>query len=173
LQAAEKRVAMAKEQVAAAKGGYLPRADAYVNYGFNNNSPDFDTDRDNVSLGLQVEVDVFNGFATKAKVNKAGHELTAAQEMLRQQRLQIENALKSAQLKMQEALNRAEVAALAVESAEEALRLVKAEREAGVVTVTRYIEAEVARDKAHTRQISARFDALRAEAELKQATGGF
>ena len=74
---------------------------------------------------------------------------------------------------MQEALNRAEVAALAVESAEEALRLVKAEREAGVVTVTRYIEAEVARDKAHTRQISARFDALRAEAELKQATGGF
>jgi outer membrane protein len=87
--------------------------------------------------------------------------------------LQIENAVKSAQLRLQEALNRADVAAVSVQAAEEALRLVNEQRQAGVVTVTRYIEAEVARDKAHTRQISARFDALRAEAELKQATGGF
>ncbi|PPD41289.1 MAG: transporter [Methylobacter sp.] len=173
LQAAAKRVAMAEQQLAAAKGAYLPRADAYASYGFNNRSPDFDTDRDNVSVGVQVEVDVFNGFATQAKVKKAGHELTAAQEALRQQRLQIENAVKSAQLRLQEALNRADVAAVSVQAAEEALRLVNEQRQAGVVTVTRYIEAEVARDKAHTRQISARFDALRAEAELKQATGGF
>jgi outer membrane protein TolC len=74
---------------------------------------------------------------------------------------------------LQEALNRADVAAVSVEAAEEALRLVNEQRQAGVVTVTRYIEAEVARDKANTRQISARFDSLRAEAELKQATGGF
>jgi len=173
LQAAAKRVAMAEQQLAAAKGAYLPRADAYASYGFNNRSPDFDTDRDNVSVGVQVEVDVFNGFATQAKVKKAGHELTAAQEALRQQRLQIENAVKSAQLRLQEALNRADVAAVSVQAAEEALRLVNEQRQAGVVTVTRYIEAEVARDRAHTRQISARFDALRAEAELKQATGGF
>ncbi|MDP2901611.1 MAG: TolC family protein [Methylovulum sp.] len=173
LQAAEKRVAIAKQQLAAAKGAYLPRADAYVSYGSNSNNLDFDTSRDNVSAGVQVEVDVFNGFATQEKVRKAGHELTAAQEAARQGRLQIENELKSAQLKLLEALNRADVAAVSVQAAEEALRLVNEQRQAGVVTVTRYIEAEVARDKAHTRQISARFDALRAEAELKQATGGF
>ncbi len=173
LQAAAKRVAMAEQQLAAAKGAYLPRADAQVSYGFNNDVPDFDTDRDNVSVGVQVEMDVFNGFATQNKVKKAGHELTAAQEALRQQRLQVENAVKSAQLTLQEALNRADVAAVSVEAAEEALRLVNEQRQAGVVTVTRYIEAEVARDKAHTRQISAWFDALRAEAELKQATGEF
>lgn len=173
LQAAAKRVAMAGQQLAASKGAYLPRADAYASYGFNNNSPDFDTDRDNVTVGMQVEVDVFNGFATQAKVKKAEHELAAAQEALRQQRLQIENAVKSAQLQLQEALNRADVAVASVQAAEEALRLVNEQRQAGVVTVTRYIEAEVARDKAHTRQISARFDALTAEANLKQATGGF
>jgi outer membrane protein TolC len=70
-----------------------------------------------------------------------------------------------------EALNRQQVAKVAVNAAEEALRLVNEQRNAGVVTVTRYIEAEVARDKAKTRDISARYDALRAEAELKQATG--
>ena len=58
-----------------------------------------------------------------------------------------------------------------MQASEEALRLVKEQRQAGVVTVTRYIEAEVARDKAHTRHISSRYDALRAEAELKQASG--
>jgi len=171
LQAAAKRVAIARQQLAAAKGAYLPRADAYVSYGSNSQNFDFNTGRDNVSVGVQVEVDVFNGFATQEKVKKAEHELTIAQEAARQSRLQIENELKSAQLQLQEALNRAAVAAVSVEAAEEALRLVNEQRQAGVVTVTRYIEAEVARDKAHTRQISARFDALRAEAELQQATG--
>ena len=58
-----------------------------------------------------------------------------------------------------------------VKAAEEALRLVNEQRKAGVVTVTRYIEAEVARDKSYARNIAARFDALRAEAELNQAIG--
>lgn len=171
LQAAQKRVAIAEQQLAAAKGAYLPRADAYVSYGANSKDVDFSTNRDNVSIGVQVEVDVFNGFATQAKVKKAEHEVTAAQEAARQSRLQIENGLKSAQLNLQEALNRADVATVSVQAAEEALRLVNEQRQAGVVTVTRYIEAEVARDKAQTRQISARFDALRADAELKQAIG--
>jgi len=37
--------------------------------------------------------------------------------------------------------------------------------------VTRYIDAEVARDRSHARYIAARFDALRAETELNQAIG--
>ncbi|WP_052700698.1 TolC family protein [Methylocucumis oryzae] len=173
LAAAAKRVALAEQQVAAAKSAYLPRADAYVSYGFNNQSPDFDTDRDNVSVGVQVEVELFNGFATQNKVKAAERELLGAQEGLRQQRLIIENAVKSAQLRLLEALNRVDVASVAVTAADEALRLVDEQRQAGVVTVTRYLEAEVARDKAYTRQISARYDALRAEAELQLATGGF
>lgn len=171
LQAAEKRVAIAKQQLAAAKGAYLPRADAFVSYGSNNKNLDYSSNSDNVSIGVQVEVDVFNGFATQEKVKKAEHELAIAQETARQNRLQIENGLKSAQLQLQEALSRTTVAAVSVQAAEEALRLVNEQRQAGVVTVTRFIEAEVARDKAHTRQINARFDALRAEAELKQAIG--
>ncbi|PPD25122.1 MAG: transporter, partial [Methylomonas sp.] len=127
----------------------------------------------NVSVGVQVEVDLFNGFATREKVKKAEHELIAAQEAARQTRLQVESQVKTAVLKLQEALKRAAVASVSVQSAEEALRLVNEQRQAGVVTVTRYIEAEVARDKAHARQINARLDALRAEAELKQATGAW
>jgi outer membrane protein TolC len=171
LKAAEKRAAIAEQQLAAAKAAHLPRADAYVSYGSDSKDLAFSSNRDNVSAGVMVEMDIFSGFATQEKIKKAEHELTAAQEMSRQTRLRIENQLKSAQLKLQEALSRAQVASVAVQAAEEALRLVNAQRQAGVVTVTRYIEAEVARDKAHTRRINARFDALRADAELKQASG--
>jgi outer membrane protein len=171
LKAAEMRVAIAEQHLNAAKGAHLPRADAFVSYGSDSKNLAFSSNRDNVTAGVMVEVDVFSGFATQEKIHKAEHELTAAKEASRQTRLRIENQLKSAQLKLQEALSRAGVSSVAVQSAEEALRLVNEQRQAGVVTVTRYIEAEVARDKAHTRQITAQFDALRAEAELKQATG--
>ncbi|WP_415880731.1 TolC family protein [Methylomonas sp. TEB] len=171
LQAAQKRVAMAERQLDVAQAAHLPRADAFVSYGSDSKDLAFSSNRDNVTAGVMVEVDVFSGFATQERIKKAEHELTAAQEAARQTRLRIENQLKSAQVKLQDALSRAEVSAVAVKAAEEALRLVNEQRQAGVVTVTRYIEAEVARDKAHTRQITARFDALRAEAELKQATG--
>jgi len=171
LKNAEKRVAIAEQQLAAAKAAHLPRADAYVSYGSDSKDLAFSSNRDNVSAGVMVEVDVFSGFSTQEKIRKAEHELTAAQETVRQTRLRIENQLKSAQLGLQQALNRAEVSDVAVRAAEEALRLVNEQRRAGVVTVTRYLEAEVARDRARNRQIGARYDALRAEADLKQALG--
>lgn len=171
LKAADKRVAIAEKMLAAAKGAHLPRANAFVNYGADSQNLNYNSGNDNVTAGVMVEMDIFSGFSTSAKVQKAEHEVVVAKETARKTRLQIENQLKTAQLKLQEALNRAEVSSVGVKSAEEALRLVNEQREAGVVTVTRYIEAEVAFDKAQTRQISARYDAMRAEAELKQAVG--
>lgn len=171
LQAAEKRVAIAEQQLNIAEAAHLPRADAFVSYGSDSKDLAFSSNRDNVSAGVMVEVDVFSGFATQERIKKAEHELTAAREAARQTRLQVEQQVKTAHLKLIDALNRQQVSAASVRAAEEALRLVNEQRNAGVVTVTRYIEAEVARDKAKTREIAARYDALRAEADLKQATG--
>ena len=60
---------------------------------------------------------------------------------------------------------------VSVSAADEALRLVNEERHAEIVTVTRYIEAEVARNKAQSNTIAAHYDALSAEAALKKAIG--
>jgi len=171
LQAAGKRVEIAERQLEIAKAAHLPKADAFVSYGSNSQDLAFSSNRDNVSAGVSVTVDVFSGFATQEKIKHAEHAVTAAREAARQARLQLEQQLKMARLKLLEALQRQQVSVTAVQAAEEALRLVAAQRDAGVVTVTRYLEAEVARDKAQTRAISARYDALRAEADLKQATG--
>lgn len=171
IKAAQKQVEIAERRLSAAKGAHLPRANAYVSYGSDSKDIDFSTTRDNVTAGVMVEMDIFNGFGTSERIKKAEHQLTEAQKLHTQTRLAIENEVKTAQLKFQEALTRINVTQAAITSAEEALRLVNEQRKAGAVTVTRYIEAEVARDRAHSRDIGARFDALRAEAELKKALG--
>lgn len=171
IKAASKRLEAAQNQLSAAEGAFLPRADAYVSYGSDSPDLDFSTDRDNLTAGVSVELDLFTGFRTQEKVNQAEYQLSMAEKSVRQVRLQIENEVKSAHLKLIEALARLEVMAASVNAAEEALRMVNEQRKAGVVTVTRYIDAEVARDKAHSLRIAAQFDALRAETQLKQAIG--
>lgn len=171
IQAANKQLAIAERELSAAKGAHLPRADAYVSYGSDSKDLDFSTNRDNVTAGVMVELDIFSGFGTQEKINKAEHQLAAAEKTVTRIRLNIENEVKSAHLKLKEALARLKVTTASVAAAEEALRMVNEQRHAGVVTVTRYIEAEVARDRALSRSIAARYDALIAEAQLQQAIG--
>ncbi len=170
-QATMKHIEIAQQQLNAAKGAYLPKADAYVAYGSDSENLEFSTSRDNVTAGVMVEMDIFSGFRDKAKIKKAEHQLIISKKVAKQTQLTIEKAVKTAHLKVLEALARIKVTSASVIAAEEALRLVNEQRKAGTVTVTRYIEAEVARDKSHARHIAARYDALRAEAELNLAIG--
>lgn len=170
-QTANKQIEIAQQQLNAAKGAYLPKADAYVFYGSDSKDLDYSTNRDNVTAGVMVELDIFSGFRDSKKIKKAEHQVAIAKKSAKQTQLMIESAVKSAHLKIIEALARIKVTSSSVAASEEALRLVNEQRKAGVVTVTRYIEAEVARDKSHARNIAARFDALRAEAELNSAIG--
>ncbi len=171
--AAKKQIEIAEHKLNAAKGAYLPTADAYVAYGSDSKNLDFDTGSDNVSAGVTVQVNLFSGFRQQQNIKKAQQQLSIARKNAEQIRLQIENGVKIAHLRLQEALARIDVTTVAVEAAEEAFRLVSEQRKAGVVTVTRYLEAEVARDKSHARQIAARYDALRADAQLQRAVGSW
>lgn len=172
-EAAQKQIEIAERKLSAAKGAHLPRADAYVSYGSDSKNLDYSTSRDNVTAGVQVELDVFSGFRTSENVKKAERQLAEAQKIARKIQLDIENDVKTAYLKLQEALDRVNVTTVSVASAEEAFRLVSEQRQADVVTVTRYIESEVARDRANSRVIAARYDALQAEAELNKALGNW
>src|SRR5690606_23047001 len=163
----------AERKLSAAKGAHLPRADAYVSYGSDSKNLDYSASRDNVTAGVQVELDIFSGFRTSENVKKAERQLAEAKKVARKIQLDIENDVKTAYLKLQEALERVNVTTVSVASAEEAFRLVSEQRQADVVTVTRYIESEVARDRANSRVIAARYDALQAEAELNKALGNW
>ncbi len=171
IKAVNKRLKMAQKKLNVAKGAHLPKADAYVSYGADSKNLDFNSNQDNLTAGVMVEMNLFSGFRDNEKIKKAMHQLAAAEKTVTQTRLQIENEVKTAHLRLKEALARLDVTAASVTAAEEALRMVSEQHNAGMVTVTRYIEAEVARDKAHSRRIAAQYDALRAKAQLNQAIG--
>jgi outer membrane protein len=171
VRAAANQVEISLRNLKSEQGAYLPKADAYVSYGQNSQSPGFNSEKDNVTAGVTVEMDLFSGFNTQQRVNAAERKAAEAREIERKTKLAIEQEVKIAFLKLKEALARLHVTEASVLSADEALRLVNEERRAEVVTVTRYIEAEVARNNAQSNTIAAHYDALSAEAALKKAVG--
>ena len=171
VKAAASQVEINLRKLKSEQGAYLPKADAYVSYGQNSQSPGFNSEKDNVTAGVTVEMDLFSGFNTQQRVNAAERKAAEAREIERKTKLAIEQEVKIAFLKLKEALARLHVTETSVLAADEALRLVNEERRAEVVTVTRYIESEAARNNAQSNTIAAHYDALSAEAALKKAVG--
>lgn len=171
VKAAANQVGIAQAKLKSEQGAYLPKADAYVSYGQNSQSPGFSSNKDNVTAGVSVEMDLFSGLETKNRVSAAERKAAEARETERKTKLAIEQDVKTAFLKLQEALARICVTEASVAAADEALRLVNEQRRAETVTITRYIEAEAARNKAHSNTIAAHYDALSAEAALRKAVG--
>ncbi len=169
--AAARQAEISERELKAELGAYLPKADAYVSYGQNSQSPGFSGQKDNVTVGVAVEMNLFSGLNTKQRVSAAERKVKEMREVERKTRLAIEQEVKIAFLKLQESLARLHVAETSVRAAEEALRLVNEERRAGTATITRYIESEVARNKAQSGSIAAHYDALSAEIALKKAVG--
>lgn len=171
IKVANKQIEIQQRLVDAAEGAHLPRANAYVSYGQDSRDGSFSSNRDYLTAGVNVEMDIFSGFATTERIRKAQRKLAELQELQRRIHLSIENEVKTAYLRLQEALTRIDITIAAIASANEANRMVKEQRQAGTASITRYIESEVAKNKAHSRAIAAQFDALRAEAELNKALG--
>lgn len=171
IKAAANQIEISLRQLKSEEGAYLPRADAYVSYGQNSQQPGFSASRDNVTVGVAVEMDLFSGFSSQQRIKAAERKAAQARETERKVKLAIEQEVRVAFLKLEEALARLRVTEASVAAADEALRLVNEQRRAQVVTVTRYIESEVARNKAYSSIIAAQYDALSAEADLKKAIG--
>jgi outer membrane protein TolC len=167
--AAARQVEMREKELRAEQGGHLPRVNAYAAYGLNERSPDFDFNRDNLTLGVNAEVDLFAGGATAARIEGARRRLAEAQAIRERTRLEIEDEVQKTFVTRQEAEARQSVAETAEVAATEAFRLVQEQYRNGAATVTRYLEAEADRAQAETRAVLARFDAQTARAHLKKA----
>lgn len=171
MQAAARQIEMRERELRAEMGGHLPRVNAYAAYGINERSPEFDFSRDNLTLGLSAEVDLFAGGAVSARVRGAERKLAEARAVRERTRLDIEDEVRKARANLDEARERRQVAEAAQEAANEALRLVREQFRAGATTVTRYLEAEADRAQSEIRAVTARYDAQIAQAFLRQATG--
>lgn len=171
MQAAIHQSQIRREELQAERGARWPRVNAYAAYGQNSRSPDFAFSRDNVTLGVNAEVDLFSGGAVSARIAQAERRLTEAQALEQRTRLEIEDEVRRAYTTLEEALQRLKVAEAGAAAADEALRLVNEQYRGGTASVTRYLEAETDRADAALRAIVVRYEAEVAQAQLQKAVG--
>jgi len=171
LEKVRKQLVKSRMGLDAAKTDYLPRVDLMGKYYVDDPEMDYNRDLENWTAGVIFKWDLFTGFSTRARIDQADamvKEMLAADQ---QATLGIKLDVKSAYLNREAAKARYEVAASSVESAEESYRLVKAHYQGGSVTITRYLEAELDRNRARIRSAAAFYDKIKASADLARAIG--
>ena len=154
-----------------ARAAYLPRVDLQGKYYLDDESMAYEMDRDNWTVGLMVNWDLFTGFLRDAEIREAEANLEERLSADRKTLLSIKADVKNAYFALDAAEARLKVAEASVAAAEESLDLVKTQYEGGSANITRYLEAELDRNRARTRAAAAFYDREKARADLARAVG--
>lgn len=153
------------------KSGYLPRLDALGKYYSDDSGLSYYSDRANWAAGIILNWDVFTGFSTTAKIEKARAVLNRMLAADRKATQSIQLDVKTSYLRLSGAKARIAVARASVAQAEESLNLVRKQYEGGSATITRYLNAELARNTVRVRERSAFYDCKKAQADIGRALG--
>lgn len=164
-----KRLQVAEEQIALARGRRLPSVDVSSEYA--GRSGDEFAFKENWNLALRLALPLFDGGAINADVGRRRKELERTREEQQSLRLAIIREVKDAYLAIENARKRISVAEKALESAQENLRIERLKFEAGGGTSTEVIDAQTALLRAETDYYQALFDKRLAAAALMRATG--
>jgi len=171
LKKVRQQIVQSRMDVDMARSEYLPHLDVQGKYYLDDPNLDFGTERENWTAGIILNWDLFTGLSTRARVNKAK---SMVEEMLaadRKATLSVQLDLKTAYLKFAEAKARLAVTEASAAQAGESLRLVKKQYDGGSATITRYLDAELARNRARIRATAAFYDREKALASLGRALG--
>ncbi len=160
---------IAKKEVAKSQSGHYPDVNLVGNYEIN--SEDFSDSADNYSLGAVVRINIFSGNHISEETKAAKSMLGRVQEMQKSMELGIQVQAREAFLKAKSARERIRVAKIAVDQAEEGLRIVKNRYNNGLLTIVGLLDAELARQQAHTNYFKALHDYKVARIELALASG--
>jgi len=171
MQIAARQVEMREKERRAEIAAHMPRVDAYAAYGLNESSPQFNFSKQNLTVGVNAQIEIFGGGATSARVTAAERRVAEAQAARERVRLDIDAEVQRAQNNLSEVEARRQVTEAAQASADEALRLVHEQYRAGAAGVTRYLEAEADRTASEMRAVTARFEVQIARANLQKAIG--
>jgi outer membrane protein TolC len=167
--AAEVESAHLQQKIARAE--YLPRLDVEARLYHDDPHPSYNDDQLNWTLGANLSWEVFSGFATRARVQRAEGRSAESRATKRRLRRQIELEVHQAWLELQQARARTEVTQAAVSQAVEAYQIVQTRFSGGAAEITRYLEAELALNRSRLQALSAQRDQQRAAADLARAMG--
>ncbi len=160
-----------KMAVDASRAGYLPQLDFMTRYYVDDPDMRYSTNRDNWTAALYLNWKIFDGFATKSDRAEALSHLQETMAVDRKTLLAVKFDVKRAYLNLNEAQERLKVATSNVQTAEQTHGLIKRQYEGGSANITRYLEAELAYNRARMRETKAYFDQEKARAQIARAIG--
>jgi len=161
--------AIAKKEVEKSRAAHYPDINLVGNYEIN--SEDFSDSADNYTIGAVMRVNIFSGNRITEETRAAKFLLRRVQEMQKSIALGIKVHVREAFLTAKSARKRITVAKIAVDQAEEGLRIVKNRYNNGLLTIVGLLDAELARQQARTSYFKALHDYTAARIELAQASG--
>lgn len=91
IKAVAKQLKIKEHQLKVEQGAHLPKVDAFVSYRCKIvNIRDFPVEKDNVTVGVAVEMNLFSGFNIKQRINAAERKLAEVRETERKTKLAVE-----------------------------------------------------------------------------------
>lgn len=151
--------------------GNLPTLTISANLDHNPDAKGLGSEKETLSATALLNIPLFEGGVTKARVRQAREEEHKAEIAVQQAQNAVDLQVKQAFLDVQTARKVIEVAKRSVEQANEALRLARLRYEAGVGTPLEVSDAATAFTIARTNLVRAEFDYAVAYGRLQRAVG--
>ncbi|RME00827.1 MAG: TolC family protein [Calditrichaeota bacterium] len=159
----------------AAKARYLPAINGSVSYARDNtdiNKVYTGYDKNyNITFGINLSLNLFNGFSDAAAVERESLNYRIAQENLREQERLLRQNVQTALLSLQAWKQISKINQVNLKSAQEELRLAQERYRVGAGTLLELITAQVNLTRAKATLVQAKYDTKVAEAVLQAAMG--
>lgn len=166
---------MAGLNISIQKGQYLPSLSLVGNYQFQGQSSDLQfgpTERStSLTAGLSLRFDIFNGFATSARIQHAQAQANEVLHQMDNTRQLIELEVQQATLRMQDARERIAARKKSVTQAQKAYDIAEVRYENGVGTQLELFDARLALNRTKINYLQAIYDYNIALFEWQKAVG--
>ena len=172
LWAAQQGVDAAESSIAAARAGHLPSLSAGLNLGRPTGAPYGDASgRLTNTVALTLNVPLFAGGATQARVSQARHQRDGARDSLETQRRAVERAAKAAYGSVVSGIGQVRATRESVSAAQASLAATRVGREVGNRTQTDVLNAIQTLAQAQAAHAQARHQFILGRLQLQQAAG--
>jgi len=166
-QLAQRDISRARRRIALAELG--PQVSLFANYNVVSDLEEDLSPEDNYAVGARVGLNLFDGGAARARAAQEEANIEIAETQFANTRDQVRFQVEEAYNQLQSNFENIQTASVAVEQAEESLRLARLRFQAGVGTQLDVIEAETELTQAQSNQLQAILNYNRALAALERA----
>lgn len=166
---------MTKKSLQIAKSGNKPNLGAFSSYNVQNGFDPMDPERfvDNWNIGMQLTIPLFDGFATRHKVQQSRLEFEKIQLQEQELRDFISMQIKQSFVSLHQAEEKIDALRENIILAKEALHIAETQYESGVVSSLEVIDAEQTLIQSELSNSQAIFNHIMAKLELCKAMGDY